>query len=122
MTTQEQEQIRKLISHAPKSLWGYLVFVAPVLVVLFGAAAQFVLLAYFKSSRAVDFDVCIRYGKNVELLWDNQLIKEAVLAVTACITCTFALLACLAYKSFRQVQSLSIAARELGIEASPASK
>ena len=122
MTTQEQEQIRKLISHAPKSLWGYLVFITPILVVLFGAAVQFVLLAYFKSSRVVDFDVCIRYGKSVELLWDNQLVKEAVLAVTACITASFGLLAYLAYKSFRQIQSLSIAAKELGIELSQTSK
>ena len=121
MTNEDQEKIRKLIRTTPKSLWGYLAFVAPVIVVIIGIAIQFILLAYFKNHFG-DFEVCIRRGEQVERLWNNDLVKEVVLIVSLSTTATFGLLAWLASISFRQITLLRKAAKELGIEASPVSK
>ena len=115
MTEDDREQIRKAIVNSPKSIWGYLFFIAPVIVVIIGVVLQFILLAYFEKSLGVDFDVCIRHGKRVEQLWDNNLVREAVLVVSGSITVTFGLLAFLAYLSFRQIKLLAKAAKELGI-------
>ena len=115
MTEDDREQIRKAIRNSPKSIWGYAFFIAPVIVVIIGVVLQFILLAYFEKSRGVDLEVCIRHGKRVEQLWDNDLVKEAVLVVSGSITVTFGLLAFLAYQDFRQIKLLTKAAKELGI-------
>jgi hypothetical protein len=97
------------------SVWGYWPFVLPVVLVIVGIGVQVVLLRYFES-RYGEFDVLIRHGAKTELLWDSQVVKEAVLTITLSITLTFALLAFLARRSYRQAALLNAAAKELGLE------
>jgi hypothetical protein len=104
-----------MTSRPPGSICGYWPFVIPVLLVVIGVAIQIALLRYLES-RYGSFDILIRHGAKTELLWDSQLVKEAVLTVSLCITVTFGLLAVLAYRSHKQAVLLKAAARELGLE------
>ena len=97
------------------SIWGYWPFAFPVLLMVVGVAVQIALLRYFES-RYGTFDVLIRHGTRTELLWDSQLVKEAVLTVSLSITVTFGLLAFLACRSHKQAVLLKAAAHELGID------
>jgi hypothetical protein len=115
MTSEERNQIRDLAKRPLGSIWGYWLFVFPVVLVVIGIGVQMALLRYFES-RSGSLDILIRQGTNVELLWDGQLVKEAVLTVTLSITLTFALLAFLARRSYKQSALLKAAASELSIE------
>jgi len=115
MTSEERKLIQEIASKPVGSLWGYWPFVLPVTVVVIGVAVQIALLSYF-NARLGHIDILIRSGTKVELLWESQLVKEAVLTVSFSITGTFALLAFLAYRSHKQAILLKAAVRELGIE------
>ncbi|MDD5140451.1 MAG: hypothetical protein PHY43_09370 [Verrucomicrobiales bacterium] len=115
MTSQDRNQIRE-VAHKPLgSIWGYWPFVFPVLLVVIGIAVQIALLSYFKRHSS-GFEICIRQGAKIEVLWDSQLVQEAVLVMSFSITITFALLAFLARQSYKQAALLKAAASELGIE------
>ena len=116
MTSKQREQIRMMTRRPLGSVWGYWPFVFPVLLVVIGIAVQVALLSYF-NSRLGEIDILIRHGKDVRLLWESQLVKEAVLTVSLSITLTFALLAFLARRSHQQATLLRAAASDLGIEA-----
>ncbi len=115
MTSEERNQIRGMTNRPPSSIWGYWPFVFPVLLVVVGVAVQIALLRYL-GSRYGSFDILIRHGTRTELLWDSQLVKEAVLTVSLSITVTFGLLAFLAHRTHKQAILLKAAAQELGIE------
>jgi len=115
MTSEQRNQIRALTRQPVGSIWGYWPFVLPVLLVIIGIVVQVVLLRYFES-RYGSFDILIRQGKKIEVLWEAQLVKEAVLTISLSITLTFALLAFLARRSYRQATLLRAAAGDLGIE------
>jgi hypothetical protein len=115
MTGIERNQIQDTIRRSPDSIWGYWPFLLPVICVLVGIGVQIALLTYFKT-QSPSFEVCIRSGKRVEVMWDSQLVQEAVLVVSLSITTTFALLAFLARQLFKQVSLLKAAARELSID------
>jgi hypothetical protein len=115
MTSEERDQIRAMTSRPPGSLWGYWPFIFPVLLVVIGIAVQIALLRYLES-RFGSFDILIKHGTKTELLWDSQLVKEAVLTVSLSITVTFGLLAFLAYRSHKQAVLLKAAAQEIGVE------
>ncbi len=115
MTSEQRNQIRMMTRRPLGSVWSYWAFIFPVVLVVVGIAIQIALLSYFKS-RFGEFDILIRHGKDVRLLWDSQLVQEAVLTVSFSITVTFGLLAFLARRSHKQAALLNAAARELGIE------
>ncbi len=115
MTSEQRNQIHVMTRRPLGSIWGYWPFIFPVVLVVVGIAVQIALLSYFKT-RFGDFDILIRKGTKVEILWDSQLVQEAVLTVSFSITVTFALLAFLARRSHEQAILLKAAATELGIE------
>jgi hypothetical protein len=114
MTSEQRDQIRDMTRRPVGSVWGYWPFVFPVVLVIIGIGVQVVLLWYFESRYGV-FDILIRKGTKMDMLWDSQLVKQAVLTVALCITVTFALLATLAHRSHKQAVLLKAAARELDI-------
>ncbi len=115
MTSQEKNLLQDIARKPLGSIWGYWAFAFPVLIVIIGIAVQAFLLAYFKQ-HSTGFEVCIRQGDKVDVLWDSQLVQQAVLTVSLSITATFGLLAFLARQSYKQIGLLKSAARELGIE------
>jgi hypothetical protein len=115
MTSEEVNQIRKLIRTAPRTIWGYLPFVSPVLVVIVGIAIDVGLVMHFER-KAPDLQLLFKLGKKVEPVWDSQLIREPVMMTALSITVTFGLLAFLARIAYRQVALLRAAAKDLGIE------
>jgi hypothetical protein len=115
MTSEERNQIRGMTSRPLGSIWGYWPFVFPALLVVVGVAVQIALLRYLES-RYGSFDILIKHGTRTEVLWDSQLVKEAVLTVSLSITATFGLLVFLACRSHKQSVLLRAAAQELGIE------
>jgi hypothetical protein len=115
MTSEQRNQIRDMTRRPVGSIWGDWLFVFPVVLVIVGIGVQVVLLRYFES-RYGSFDILIRHGTKTGVLWDSQLVKEAVLTITLSITVTFALLAFLARRSHKQAVLLKAAANELGIE------
>ncbi len=118
MTSEEANQVRKLIRTAPRSIWGYWPFVFPVLVVIVGIAINIGLVIHFQR-KAPDLQVLFKVGKRVEPVWDSQLVQEAVMIATLSVTVTFGLLASLARIAYRQVRLLRAAAEDLGIEDGP---
>jgi len=114
MTSEQRNQMELMTRRPLGSIWGYWPFVFPVVLVVVGVAIQIALLGYFKSNYG-DFDILIRHGKDVRLLWDSELVKEAVLTVSFSVTVTFGLLALLAFRSHKQAALLNAAARDLGI-------
>jgi hypothetical protein len=118
MTNEDRNQIRTVASRPLGSVWGYWPFVSPVVFVVIGIAVQTALLAYFKTHLS-GFEVCIRHNGKVDVLWDNELVQEAVLVVSGSITITFVLLAFLARESYKQTVLLKAAAKDLGIECEP---
>ena len=115
MTGEETVQIRNLIRKSPRSVWAYLPFVFPVLIVIVGVAVNIALVIYFEK-KAPDLQVLFKLGSKVEPVWDSQMIREVTLMTSLSITVTFLLLAFLARISFRQVGLLRAAAKDLGIE------
>ncbi len=115
MTGEETTQIRGLIRKAPRTVWGYLPFVFPVLMVIVGIAVIAGLVLYFET-KAPDLQVLFKLGTKVEPVWDSQLIREVVIVTALSITVTFVLLAFLARMTFRQVGLLRAAAKDLRIE------
>jgi hypothetical protein len=115
MTSEQRSQIRGMSRRPVGSIWGYWPFLFPVLIVIIGVAVQIALLVYLKG-RVGDFDILIRHGGKVQVLWDSQLVRQAVLTVSFSITMTFGLLAFLAWRSHKQAMLLKAAASELGIE------
>ncbi len=115
MTSEETNQIRNLLRKAPRTVWAYLPFVFPVLIVVVGIAVNVGLVVYFEKN-APDMRVLFKLGSKVEPIWDSQLIREAVTITSASITITFVLLAFLARTAFRQVGLLRAAAKDLGID------
>ena len=115
MTGEQTVQIRNLIRKSPRTVWAYLPFVFPVLIVIVGVAVNITLVIYFEK-KAPDLQVLFKLGSKVEPVWDSQLIRKLVLMTSLSITVTFVLLAFLARLTFRQVVLLRAAARDLGIE------
>ena len=114
MTGEQTVQIRTLIRKSPRTVWGYLPFVVPVLVVIAGVAVNIALVFYFEK-KAPNMQVLFKLGSKVEPVWDRQMIRKVVLITSLSITATFALLALLARIAFRQVGLLRAAAKDLGI-------
>jgi hypothetical protein len=114
MTGEQTVQIRTLIRKSPRTVWGYLPFVFPVLIVIVGVAVNIALVFYFEK-KAPDMQVLFKLGSKVEPVWDSQMIRKAVLITSLSISVTFALLALLARIAFRQVGLLRAAAKDLGI-------
>ncbi len=115
MTGEEATQIRSLVRKAPRTVWVYLPFVFPVLMVLVGIAINVGLVIHFEK-KAPDLQVLFKRGSKVEPVWDSQLIREVVMVTSLSFTVTFALLAFLARLAFRQLGLLRAAAKDLGIE------
>ena len=114
MTGEETVLIRSLIRKSPRSIWGYLPFVFPVVMVIVGVAVNIALMIYFEK-KAPDLEVLFKLGSKVEPIWDSQLIRKVVLITSLSITVTFVLLAFLARIAFRQVGLLRAAAKDLRI-------
>jgi hypothetical protein len=121
MTELLKNQLREIVSKRPRSIWSYWGFVLPVILVIIGIGAQVALLAYFKHQHP-ELEICLRQGTKIQLMWDSDLVKKAVLTVSRSIALTFALLAFLARISFKQMQVLILVAKELGIEETPSAK
>jgi hypothetical protein len=115
MTGEEVNRIRKLVRTTPPTIWGYLPFVFPTVIVVVGIAVNIGLVIHFER-KAPDLQVLFRLGKKVEPVWDSQLVREVVMITALSITSTFGLLAALARINYRQVGLLRAAARDLGIE------
>lgn len=115
MTCEQTVQIRNLIRKSPRTVWAYLPFVFPVLVVIVGVGANIALMLYFEK-KSPDLQVLFKVGSKVEPVWDSQMIREVVLTTSLSITVTFILLAFLARVAFKQVGLLRAAAKDLGIE------
>lgn len=115
MTGEQRVQLRNLIRKSPRTVWAYLPFVFPVLIVIVGVAANFALVIYFEK-KAPDLQILFKLGSKVEPVWDSQMIRKVVLRTCLSITVTFVLLAFLARIAFRQVGLLKAAAKDLGIE------
>lgn len=118
MTSEERNQIRLMTNRPLGSIWSYWPFVLPVILVVLGVAIHVAVLWYLKH-RYGDIDILIRHGKDVRLLWDSQLVQQAVLTTTFSIIFTFAFLAFLAYRLHKQTALLKAAAKDLGIEGGP---
>jgi hypothetical protein len=115
MNSEERNQLREISRRPLGSVWSYWPFVLPVLLVIVGVGVQIALLSYFRHHFG-DFDIVVRKGNKTESLWDNQLVKEAVLTVSLSITVNFALVALLAWRAYKQAALLRAVARELGID------
>lgn len=116
MTSQERSEIQKLTSKPVGSIWGYWPFLLPMLLVIIAVAVHALLFTYLNKHYG-EIDILIKHGKNIQLLWDSDLVRQAVLAVSGSFICTFALLMYLARLSHKQAVLLK-AAKELGIESS----
>lgn len=115
MTGEQTVQIRNLVRKSPRTIWGYLPFVFPVVIVIVGVAVNIALVFYFEKE-APDLQVLFKFGSKVEPVWDSQMIRKLVLMTSLSITVTFVLLALLARIAFKQVGLLRAAAKDLGIE------
>ena len=115
MTAEQRTQIQTAIRKTPRTLWAYWPFLFPVLIVVVGIAAQIVLVAYFKS-KVPELEVLFKLGTRVELVWDSQLVRKAVLVTSLSITVTFMLFIFLARLAFRYATLLRAAAKDAGID------
>ncbi|HZR16430.1 MAG TPA: hypothetical protein VFE51_03815 [Verrucomicrobiae bacterium] len=104
-----------MVRKTPPTIWAYLPFVYPVLIVMVGIAVNVGIVIYFEG-KTPDLQVLFKLGSKVQPVWDSQLIRSVVGITALSITITFALLAFLARIAFRQACLLRAAAKDLGIE------
>lgn len=115
MTSEEINQIRNMLRTSPRSIWGYWLFIFPVLFTI-GTAIVVTGLFIYWEKKMPDLEVLFRQGTRVAPIAGSQLVREAVMSVALLVAVTFVLLVYLARIAFRQVQLLRAAARELGID------
>ncbi len=114
MNDEDVRRIRNGVTKGPKSVWGYLPFLIPALIVPIGVCLHAAMLWSFES-RAFEVEVLLRQGDRVEVMFDSLLVTRLVLTASACFILSFVLLAMLAVGAVRQEALLRKAAQELGI-------
>jgi hypothetical protein len=70
MTGEQTVRIRNLIRKSPRTIWAYLPFVFPILIVIVGVAVNVALVIYFEK-KAPDLQVLFKLGSKVEPVWDS---------------------------------------------------
>ncbi len=100
LTSEEKSQINDAIIKSPKSIWGYWVFILPVILVVIGVITHAILYYYFSSK--VEIEVLVRSGNKIETLWDSDFVRRIVLTTSGCIILSFVWITISASHALRQ--------------------
>lgn len=115
MTSEQKAQIQLAMRKAPKSVWGYWPFLVPTIMVIVGFAIQIVLVIYLKT-KIPDLQVLFQHGKRIQPVGDSELVQRFVLVTGGAIVVNLLMFTQLARLTFRHVNLLKAAAKDLGIE------
>lgn len=100
MTPQETKHLERILTKTPKSLWGYMGFMLPMLIILIGVILNALMVWYFKTKAPIE--IVALCDDKITPLWDNDLIRRVTLTTSMCIVATGALLALLGRECLRQ--------------------
>jgi len=115
MTEEEKIEIQNIITKSPKSIWGYLLFIYPVILILAGILIHIMMFRYFETKNGQSIEIMIKSGKKIECWIENRDLKKIILTTSFGFIVSFAMLAFLAHISFKQKTLIKKMAEELEI-------
>ena len=100
MAPDDARQLDRILHRSPRSMWGYLGFVLPLLLIVVGLGLNALLLQTLSGDGALE--LLVRRDGRTTPLWDSELVRRAALTATLMVALTGALLAWLARDCLRQ--------------------
>jgi len=73
MTEEEKIEIQYIITKSPKSIWGYLLFIYPVILIFAGILIHILIFRYFETKNGQSIEI-IKSGENEIWKFGDRLI------------------------------------------------
>lgn len=115
MNEKEKNEVQDIIKKSPRRIWGYWMFIFPIILILIGILIHIFLLKYFESKNGQSIEIMLKSGKKISTWLENRDVKKVILTISLAIIISFGMLAQLAYTSFKQKKLIKRMAKELKI-------